>query len=89
MPLRRYWLQFEFSHDASPPAGVRMGCGVTAYDYDDAFALLREKVFRSAELPEVATAAEDVDISTLDARHVRPNMGDPTTRGVWFPMGYS
>jgi hypothetical protein len=66
-----------------------MGCGVTAHDYDDALALLRETVFGGAELPKVAAVAEDVDISTLDVRHVRPNMGNPTMRGVWFPMGYS
>jgi hypothetical protein len=31
---------------------------------------------------------EDVDVTTLDANHVLPNMMPPSVRGVWYPIGY-
>lgn len=43
---------------------------------------------RSQEMPPIADAIEDVDISTLDLGHVGPNMEVPVFRGVWFPKGY-
>jgi hypothetical protein len=64
------------------------GCGVTAYDEDDARRLVRERVFAGGVLPPIGKAIEDIDISTLDDEHVRPNMGVPIRRGVWFPKGY-
>jgi len=84
--LRRYWFEFEL-----PPAQARvvpwgMGCGVTAYDYDDAVQLMKELVFSIHEMPTIRAMTEDVDVSTLDAEHVRINMGVPVRRGVWFPM---
>ena len=41
------------------------------------------------ELPTIAVLIEDVDVSTLDAGHVLPNMSPPVRRGVWFPLGYA
>jgi hypothetical protein len=38
---------------------------VTAYDYDDAMDMLRQRVFNGAE-PSVADVIVDVDVSTLD-----------------------
>jgi hypothetical protein len=64
-----------------------MGCGVTAYDYDDAINLLREHVFDGSE-PDVLDFEENVDVSKLDHNHVVPNMGSVVVRGVWFPLGY-
>jgi hypothetical protein len=82
--LKRYW----FTLARSPkPTALNIGCGVTAHDRDDAFALLREKVFGGAE-PKVLAIKEDVDLSTLDRNHVVPNMGSPLIRGIWFPLGY-
>jgi len=66
---------------------LNMGCGVTAYDYDDAINLLRESVFGGNE-PTVIDFKEDVDVSKLDQNHVAPNMGSVVVRGVWFPLGY-
>lgn len=85
--MRRYWFEFNGSLQELPP-GLILGCGVTAYDYTDAISILRQKVFKEEELPEIKTKVENVDISTLDNGHIRPNMGDLTLRGVWFPMGY-
>jgi hypothetical protein len=31
---------------------------------------------------------EDIDIATLDPKHVLPNMADPSQPGIWFPVGY-
>lgn len=85
--MTRYW--FEFSGSLQEfPSGLILGCGVTAYDYADAISILRQKVFKGKELPEIKSIVENIDIRTLDNGHIRPNMGDPTLRGVWFPMGY-
>jgi hypothetical protein len=83
--LHRYWFEFELG--ALPP-GVSRGCGVTAYSEEDARRLLADTVFRGSVLPQVRRVVVDVDVSALDPGHVLPNMLDPATRGVWFPMGH-
>jgi hypothetical protein len=83
--LIRYWFRFQ-PHPL--PRALNLGCGVTADGYDDALTLLREKVFKDAVLPGILEVKEDIDISVLDHKHVRPNMDNPTIRGVWFPIGY-
>lgn len=82
--LTRYWFTFE---KASMPTPLNIGCGVTAYNYDDALNLLRERMFGSDEPPKVLDVLENVDVSKLDQKHVIPNMGSVTVRGIWFPMG--
>ena len=39
-------------------------------------------------MPAIKDMVEDVDVSTLDANHVLPNMGITLKRGVWFPQGF-
>jgi hypothetical protein len=87
--LRRYWFRFRLAADAAPAPGVRLGCGVTAYNYEDALHLLLQVVFTNDVLPPIQEVIEDVDVSTLDANHVLPNMGVPIWRGVWFPQNSS
>jgi hypothetical protein len=89
MKLRRFWFTFELTLREPHPPGVLMGCGVTAVDEADAIRILKNRVFGSDLLPEIKTTVTDVDMSKLDQHHVLPNIGDPTTRGVWFPLGYS
>jgi hypothetical protein len=75
--LRRFWFEFE---------GIRIkGYGVTAIDLADARSLIERlpKAFRPTGSP--TNVIEDVDIRTLDAGHVVPNMGAPVRRGVWYP----
>ena len=84
--LRRFWFRFENSGKPSP---LNLGCGVTAYDRDDAMLILIDKIFRENPMPRIETVIEDVDVSTLDQKHVLPNMGAPNQRGVWYPMGYT
>lgn len=87
--LHRYWFEF----DAREPADrerlahrfLLAGCGVTAWNEEDARWLIREHLFEGEPLPPIRSITEDVDISTLDPKHVRPNMGLCVWRGVWFP----
>ncbi len=83
--LRRYWFTFELPQARARLVAYGLGCGVTAYDYDDAIRLMKELVFISNEMPPIRAVVEDVDISTLDSKHVRINMGVPVYRGVWSP----
>jgi hypothetical protein len=86
MKLRRYWFKFG---NLGKFDRLYFGCGITAYDYDDAMTILRERVFHGGLVPQPDSAIEDVDVSTLDAGHVLPNMDVPIYRGVWFPKGYN
>jgi hypothetical protein len=87
MRLHRYWIRFQRNPSANAP---RPGCGVTAHNYDDALTILRETVFRSRDmLPPIENFIEDIDISSLDQKHVLPNMDTPVWRGVWYPRGYA
>jgi hypothetical protein len=83
--LHRFWITFEFTVGA-PILTSGIGCGVTAYDVDDALSQLRAIVFEGGPMPEVVSIKQDVDVSSLDERHVLPNMRSPLERGVWFPL---
>jgi len=84
----RYWFTFDFENYNNPPSGVLYGCGITAISKDDAMSILREKVFLNKIIPYISKVIENIDVSTLDANHVLPNMTHPLKRGVWFPLGY-
>jgi hypothetical protein len=86
--IKRFWFEFFRSQEKPLPMGVQHGCGLSAYNHDDAVELLKQKVFEGTELPTIENMVEDVDVSTLDNGHVLPNMGDVTIRGIWFPLGY-
>lgn len=79
--LRRLW--FKFDDDVYSP----MGYGVTAWSEDDAVSILRDRVFRDRPIPKAAIKT-DVDVSALDPGHIRPNMGSPNRRGIWYPLGF-
>jgi hypothetical protein len=93
--LRRFWFEFAPSElvteqDSKWPVPGRFGylpqgCGITAYDYQDALRLLSKWLIRGEDLPRFSRVIEDTDVSTLDADHVLPNAGCPVWRGVWFP----
>lgn len=61
---------------------------MTASSRDEALELLQQKVFRSQSLPAIEKCIENVELYELDAKHVLPNMGELSKRGVWFPLGY-
>jgi hypothetical protein len=81
--LTRYWFTFR---RLARPTLLSLGCGITAYDLADAHRMLREKVFPIAGEQPIDDVIENIDVSTLEEKHVRPNMGNPVVRGVWFPM---
>jgi len=77
--LHRYWVKL-----APPePIAFKLGCGVTAFTEEDAKQLVLSQF--GAAPPVIASIESDVDVSILDAKHVIPNMGDCTQRGIWFP----
>ncbi len=84
--LTRYW--FKFKTDKHSDFFISQGCGVTAYNYDDAINLLRSKMFKEIEIPEIIEVLENIDIRRLEQNHVAPNIKDPTLRGIWFPGGF-
>jgi hypothetical protein len=89
--IRRYWFEFEIDRGdwQSPWSRLRAGCGVTGYDEEDCRAMIQERVLGGGELPPTRRAVADVDVSTLDPKHVLPNMGSVLARGIWFPQGYA
>ena len=54
---------------------------------DDARSLIESRIFPEG-LPKILRIVEDVDVSALDADHVRRNMAPPNWRGIWYPLGY-
>lgn len=84
--LTRYWFTFQAKEDPNDLSILNAGCGITAYDLDDAKHFLVEVVFPVYGRREIASVQEDVDVSQLDSNHIRPNMGIPSNRGVWFPL---
>lgn len=86
----RYWFEFENNSNQDLPFGLTVGCGITACNYEDALAILRQKVFKDRPVAAIKNVIENVDISTLDEGHVLPNVpATVTTKGVWYPAGYS
>lgn len=84
--LRRFWFVFD---QIDSFRALSIGCGVTAYDHDDALQIMRKKIFEGHAVPHIQKCIADVDVSTLDSGHVLPNMGVVVRRGIWFPLGYS
>ena len=84
--LTRFWFRYK---NLKRFSSLTLGCGITAFDQNDALAILRERVFdRLGESPEIMEIVRDVDIRSLDQGHVIPNMEPPVIRGVWFPRGF-
>ena len=83
--LHRYWFMFKNAPIFSP---LNLGCGVTAYSYDDAVGMLSSRVSAGETTLAILNVVENVDVETLDRGHVLPNLGDVAARGIWFPLGY-
>ena len=83
--LHRFWFTFK-----NPPqlSVLNLGCGVTAYSCDDALALLQGRSSFPMDGLEICEVVENVQIDSLDPGHVRPNIGDVSQRGVWFPLEF-
>ena len=73
--LRRFWF----------PTPGNLGIGVTAYTVKEAEELACELADKFQWELVSGDVVEDVDVSTLDQKHVIPNMSPPNFHGVWFP----
>ena len=90
MKLKRFWFEFNFPNP-NIPNWVMLGCGVTAWNYDDALNIIKEKVSIDHSVPSIKKFIEDVDVTTLEKDHVLPNLSalsTPNIRGVWYPIGF-
>ena len=86
--MRRFWFKFEIDKPTDVPPGISYGCGITAFNLDDAKAILLQKVFKSKSIKIKYEVTENINIDELDQDHVVLNMLPPSVRGVWFPVGY-
>ncbi len=85
--MHRFWIKFDVRFGGQT-YGVLLGCGVTANNFDEAMKMCETVVFRGSPVPRVLSVIEDVDLASLDQKHVIPNIADPGRPGVWFP-GYN
>jgi len=83
LTLTRYWFEFDYSES---DWANRLGCGVTAYNYDDAIHLLNKHMFKGEPFPTIKKVIENINVSSLDANHILINISKPPNlRGIWFP----
>ena len=63
------------------------GCGITAYDYEDALRLLDRWILRGDEFPQFRRIVENVDVSELFpwGEKIQQQIGCSAWRGVWYP----
>lgn len=73
--LMRYWFEAKFGR----------GVGVTAYNLEEAIALIKSEQIAMLCEPDFGSVTKNVDVSNLDQGHVIPNMGVCTVHGIWFP----
>jgi hypothetical protein len=83
MHPRRFWIEFDYPD--RPINWPPKECGVTAFTVEDALQLIRAAYHRDAHLPPISRIIEDVDVMSLDQKHVIPNMNPPSWRGIWYP----
>lgn len=72
----RYWFEFDLKDYGDIPYGVILGCGITAYNYEDAKSILRTKVFINKPLPEILKVIEKYQAQSR------------TLRGIVLYLGY-
>ncbi len=69
--------------------GIVIGNVRTAVGFDDALEMMRKAIFSGDEIPKIDHVSDDIDVFTLDAGHVLPNMSSSVSRGIWFSTGSS
>lgn len=87
--LRHFWFEFELGWNELCPPGAREGVGVTASDLEDALELVARRVFPLDQPPRIRRVIEDVSFHSLCPWAVLPNMLEPWSRGIWFPVGFA
>lgn len=86
--MTRYWITFVNPKNDKATNWVGSGVGVTAPSLEAALKIIERQMFADEQMPKVLNCIEDVDVSTLDAHHVLPNMGLSVSHGIWFPQGF-
>lgn len=85
--LIRFWFIFESKSGLAP--AFKLGCSVTAYNFDDALELLHQKGIQHNGKVVLKDYIENIDITSLDPNHILPNILPPNFRGIWYPLGYN
>src|ERR1051325_6353579 len=70
--LTRYWINVD---------GL-MGFGVTAFSVEDALCILADE---GVDRELIKGVIENINVRTLDQRHIIANMGPSSFRGIWYP----
>ena len=83
----RYWFEFYETKDIYS-LGLQLGCGVTAFNKEDAIKIIEETIFIHKELPAIKKCIENIDMRNLDQGQVVANMWAPNFRGIWYPIGF-
>ena len=78
-----YWVTLK---DLPKSSMWGLGVGVTARSESDACELVTRIVDDGSSMAVVQPVE---DMNSIEQNHVRPNMGNPLIRGIWFPLGYS
>ena len=86
--MKRFWMNFSATNKELLPV-ISLGCGVTARNKEEALAIVQEKIFNGKKMPTPSEVIENIDISSLDEKHIRPNMGSIFLPGIWFPLGFN
>ncbi|WP_147414346.1 hypothetical protein [Sphingomonas gilva] len=84
--LRTFWIDFE---KLDKPTPLNLGCGVSAFSREEAIGLIQRYIFGNRTMPVILNIIDDVKLSDLDKKHVAPNIGSTSVRGIWFPQGYT
>lgn len=83
--MTTFWIEFKAPEGKELPFGTKRGCGITANDLDDAFILLKKHFFSEWDSIPVNNFFSNVSIDDLERNHIRPNIGNITRRGLWYP----
>ena len=83
--MQRFWIKIE---PLPYPSSLNSGCGITANSADEAAAILLERAAAVGDKVSIVNITQNIDISTLDQKHVVPNMGNIFRKGIWWPNGY-
>ena len=76
--MERFWADTKRQVQPSP---LNLGIGVTAHSEADARVIIAE-CFNGVEIERIRIVCH---LTSMDEKHVLPNMGDHMRRGVWFP----
>lgn len=83
--MKVFWIEFEKVEGKELPIGTGWGCGVTAYDKEDAINLMKKLIFKDWKDIPILSSKENITLDDLEQNHVAPNIGNIMIRGIWFP----